>query len=211
MQTGKSNCFISYNKLGPFSKLATSYLEDDGHSAMVRSSTDPAKWYPVNGSCPCDASHFEKTQPCKHRFAVRLYEKVSERLAEDEERYAPVVPAPEEGSAAASAIRAQYVTMIQGKSFVRLEGLLALAHESGLVELSTTIVSASADLTVCQATARFQDGRIFTDIGDASPSNVAKHLAPHFIRMAATRASARALRRALNIAACSLEELGGDE
>src|SRR2546423_282860 len=25
MQTGKSNGFISYNKLGPFSKLATSY------------------------------------------------------------------------------------------------------------------------------------------------------------------------------------------
>jgi hypothetical protein len=29
MQTGKSNCFISYNKLGPFSKLATSYWLTD--------------------------------------------------------------------------------------------------------------------------------------------------------------------------------------
>src|SRR4030095_15234618 len=28
MRTEKSNCFISYNKLGPFTKLATSYLED---------------------------------------------------------------------------------------------------------------------------------------------------------------------------------------
>ena len=26
MQTEKSNCFISYSKLGPFTKLATSYM-----------------------------------------------------------------------------------------------------------------------------------------------------------------------------------------
>jgi hypothetical protein len=48
-------------------------------------------------------------------------------------------------------------------------------------------------------------GRTFTDIGDASPENVARHLKPAFVRMAATRASARALRRALNVAACAVE------
>jgi hypothetical protein len=97
---------------------------------------------------------------------------------------------------------------IQGKPFVRFEGLLQLAHERGLVSLETTVVSVSLDMAVCQATARFQDGRTFTDIGDASPDNVAKHLRPHFVRMAATRASARALRRALNIRHCVVEELG---
>ena len=66
------------------------------------------------------------------------------------------------------------------------------------------------DMAVCQCGARFADGRIFTDIGDASPDNGAKPLKPHDGRMSATRASARALRRALNIAACSVEELGQD-
>jgi hypothetical protein len=86
--------------------------------------------------------------------------------------------------------------------------LLALAHQHGLAALETTVVQYSPTLAVCQCTARFQDGRTFTDVGDASPDNVAKHLRPHFVRMAATRASARALRRALNISACSVEELG---
>jgi hypothetical protein len=49
---------------------------------------------------------------------------------------------------------------------------------------------------------------VVTDIGDATPQNVKKHLAPHFMRLAATRASARALRRALNIDAVAVEELG---
>jgi hypothetical protein len=36
-------------------------------------------------------------------------------------------------------------------------------------------------------------------------------LRPHFVRMAATPAAARTLRRALNVSACSVEELPGDE
>ena len=86
--------------------------------------------------------------------------------------------------------------------------LLALAHQHGLAALETTVVQCRPTLAVCQCPARFQDGRTFTDVGDVSPDNVAKHLRPHFVRMAATRASARALRRALNISACSVEELG---
>src|SRR5262249_38410412 len=90
------------------------------------------------------------------------------------------------------------------------EGLLTLAHERGLVELSTTVVMVTETLAVCQCVARFTDGLVVTDIGDATPQNVKKHLAPHWIRIAATRASARALRRALNIDAVAVEELGDD-
>jgi hypothetical protein len=104
----------------------------------------------------------------------------------------------------------RYLTDIQGRPFIRFEGLLSMAHERGLVELSTTVVSVTSDFAVCQSVARFQDGRVFCDIGDASPTNVKKHLAPHFVRMAATRAAARALRRALNIDAVAVEELGED-
>jgi hypothetical protein len=110
----------------------------------------------------------------------------------------------------APTIPAEHMTTIQGRPFVKFEGLLAQAHAHGLTALETTVVSVSLDMAVCQCVARFADGRVFCDIGDASPDNVAKHLRPHFIRMAATRASARALRRALNISACSVEELGAE-
>jgi len=181
------------------------FPEDDGRTAMVRSS-DGDRWYFVNGHCDCKASAY-RSEPCKHRLSLRLYHKVAERLMADEERYTldldPAVLA-----AAPPVVSADYIVQIQGRPFVKFEGLLAIAHERGLLELTTTVVQCSVDLAVCQAVARFQDGRVFTDIGDATPSNVAKHLAPHFIRMAATRASARALRRALRISACSVEELG---
>ena len=108
-------------------------------------------------------------------------------------------------------IPADGLTMIQGKPFVRFEALLQMAHAQGLLRLETTMVQCSEVLAVCQATATFKDGRVFTDIGDATERNVPKHLAPHFIRLAATRASARALRRALNLSVCSLEELDGSE
>jgi hypothetical protein len=102
----------------------------------------------------------------------------------------------------------KYRVMIQKKAFVLFEGLLQAAHTQGLISLETTVVSVSDTLAVCQSTARFQDGRVFTDIGDATPKNVKVHLAPHFIRLAATRASARALRRAHGINDVAVEELG---
>ena len=50
----------------------------------------------------------------------------------------------------------------------------------------------------------------FTAVGDATPENVTARIAPHFIRMADTRAKARALRDALNIGAVTLEEFSGN-
>ena len=165
---------------------------DDGRTAHVRSQSDPSVSHLVNGTCDCKATQYHAA-PCAHRLAFRVYQRTVERLTVDpeEERWEPVAdpePPPVHG------IPAQYLTTIQGRPFIRFEGLLALAHARGLVALETTVVQVSSDWAVCQSTARFQDGRVFTDIGDASPTNVKKHLAPHFVRMAATRASARALR-----------------
>jgi hypothetical protein len=168
------------------------FVEDSGKEAMVFGS-DGTSFYHVNGFCTCPASRYQQ-EPCKHRLSLRLYQKVTSRLVDVHRKAAPASTLPQEA-----------FTTIQGKPFVRFEGLLALAHERGLVELTTTVLHVSADLAVCQAVARFRDGRTFTDIGDATPQNVpVAHLKPHFIRLAATRASARALRRALNISACWL-------
>jgi site-specific recombinase XerD len=45
MRAGKSNCFISYNKLGPFTKLATSYIVEfmSRLSGMKRTGTTRAR------------------------------------------------------------------------------------------------------------------------------------------------------------------------
>ena len=143
-------------------------------------------------------------------MALRLYQRVVDALLAEQERWEPADTSAFQPPSAALALPADAILHIQGKPFVRFEGLLQLAHARGLVALETTAVSVSLDQAVCQCIARFADGRTFCDIGDASPENVAKHVRPHFVRMAATRASARALRRALNISACSVEELGNE-
>ncbi len=102
----------------------------------------------------------------------------------------------------------EYVVWIQGKVFVRVAGLLKMAHEQQLVELSETWTYNDTELSLAHAVAIFEDGRRFEGSGDASPNNVSKHVAPHFRRVALTRAKSRALRDALNIDMVAVEELG---
>ena len=59
---------------------------------------------------------------------------------------------------------------------------------------------------VCRAIAKAGE-RTFTDFGDASPSSVGHNLVPHILRMASTRAKARALRDMTNIGITAVEEL----
>ena len=82
-----------------------------------------------------------------------------------------------------------------------------MAYERGLQNLSAHFISVDADLALAEATAEFKDGRVFMEYSDATPSNVHPKVKPHFARMALTRAKARALRDALNISMCSVEEL----
>ena len=108
-------------------------------------------------------------------------------------------------------MKAEFVIQRQGKSFVLYAGLLDLATERGLTGIEVEALQITATLAVFKATAIFADGRRFSSHGDASPDNVGRTIAPHFIRMAETRSKARALRDALNIGAAALEELGPDE
>jgi hypothetical protein len=102
---------------------------------------------------------------------------------------------------------AEFLVQIQGKPFVTFQGLLHLAHQQGLLSLTARFISVTADLALAEATAMFHDGRTFTEAADATPTNVNSRIKPHFARMALTRAKARALRDALNLAYVCAEEL----
>jgi len=117
-----------------------------------------------------------------------------------------------------SGLRPEWVIDRQGKRFVLVAGLLALAHELGLHAIQTNVVQLPNDTNgqtaVIQAKVVLPgpDGLLkeFGGIGDANPGNVSRQIAPHLIRMAETRAIARALRLATNIGLVALEELGPD-
>tara|TARA_R100000808_G_C2142225_1_gene150008 strand:- start:952 stop:1572 length:621 start_codon:yes stop_codon:yes gene_type:complete len=106
----------------------------------------------------------------------------------------------------------KYIIRLQGKEYTTHAGLLATAHENGLEGVWVEMVSwdPEARAAVMKATAKGQRGT-YTDYGDASPSNVGKMIANACIRMAATRASSRALRLYLGVGMTCFEELPGKD
>jgi hypothetical protein len=143
---------------------------------------------------------------CKHRIAWQIYRCAYGAINRAVAPQTESVPVPESNDAALR-IPAQLITYLHGKAFVQFGGLLAMAHEHGLQSLTARFITVEADLATAEATAVFKDGRRFTECGDASPDNVGAQVRPHLARMALTRAKARALRDALNIGMCSVEEL----
>ncbi len=105
---------------------------------------------------------------------------------------------------------ARWTKRIHGKDFIEYQGLLALAHEQGLQELAAEFISVTPELALAAAHAYFADGRKFWDAGDATPNNVHNQVKAHFPRVALTRAKARCLRDALNIAMIAVEEMDAD-
>ena len=103
----------------------------------------------------------------------------------------------------------------QGKTFALYAGLLDEAHQNGLKSIRTRVLQAptpeNGDTTICVAEVEMGDGRVFSGIGDANPQNVGRNIVAHAIRMAETRAKARALRDAINVGTVALEELGDEE
>ena len=98
------------------------------------------------------------------------------------------------------------------KEVVTYQGLLQKAHEEGLARLRTSLLQIPTEDNgrMAIAKAEVETGKgLFEAIGDASPENVDEFLAPHLIRVAETRAKARALRDAVNVGVVSFEELDG--
>ncbi len=108
-------------------------------------------------------------------------------------------------------MKKEFIVNRQGKDFVLYAGLLDQAHREGLKRITTKVIQAPSDdngrLAICYAEVETEKG-IFSGIGDASPENVGRMIAPHAVRMAETRAKARALRDAINVGVTALEELG---
>jgi len=101
---------------------------------------------------------------------------------------------------------------IDGKETVAYPELLSRAHADGLKAIRTEVLLQPSDqngrLCIVKAAVDTTKGH-FEGIGDADPSNVEDFLAPHLIRVAETRAKARALRDAVNCSVVSHEELDG--
>lgn len=118
----------------------------------------------------------------------------------------------------------QYIIKLQGQEFITFKGLLAIAHDEGLQSIATEMISLDKDTTsedkdgktyitvatglcIFKATVSGSKGT-YNAFGDASPKNVGRMIAPHLIRMAETRAIARALRLYTGCGYTALEELG---
>lgn len=104
----------------------------------------------------------------------------------------------------------RFITNIKGRDFVLYEGLLDGVTRVGLKKSHVTVVQLPSEenhmTATCQAFVETIDGRTFMEVGDASPASCRKDIAPHLIRMSATRAKARAYRDLLNIGiTCSVE------
>lgn len=112
-------------------------------------------------------------------------------------------------------MKREFIVERQGRAFCLYAGLLDLAHGQGLKSIRTELIQIPSEannrVAIAVATVLLdRDGseRIFQGIGDAAPNNVAPAMQTCLIRMAETRAKARALRDAVNIGVAAFEELG---
>lgn len=106
--------------------------------------------------------------------------------------------------------RLGYIVQLNRKDFILYTGLIALAHQRGLLSIETEPIELDFENVrfVFKAVAKGKNGEIFTGYGDATKFNVSKNILPHAIRMAETRAKARALRDFTGLGITAYIELG---
>lgn len=111
-------------------------------------------------------------------------------------------------------MKSEFMIERNGKNYCLYAGLLDEAHRQGLREIRTNLVQipdeSNGNVAIVTATAVVGEEphqKTFTGIGDASPNNVARAMVTCTIRLAETRAKARALRDAVNVGAAAFEEL----
>ncbi len=106
----------------------------------------------------------------------------------------------------------RFIKTVEGRDFVLYSGVLDLAHQKGLLKLEVDPLQfptkENGYFAICKAAAHSKTGEVFIDVGDANPMNCNAKVAKHLLRMASTRAKARALRDMDDIGMTCLEELG---
>jgi len=104
----------------------------------------------------------------------------------------------------------RWITTIEGREFVKYPGLLDLGHQKGISQIEVEVVqlptAGNGHFAVCKASIVSRTGESYVDIGDANPANCNSKVSKHLLRMASTRAIARALRSFTNIGLTSIEE-----
>jgi hypothetical protein len=109
----------------------------------------------------------------------------------------------------------RFIVTRKNAKFPTYPGLLDAATRAGLMGITTQVIQMpSAEngmMAVVMARAIFEDGRVFEDVGDASPENCSDTVKSAVLRMASTRAKGRCLRDAVNIGVTMFEELPVDE
>lgn len=105
----------------------------------------------------------------------------------------------------------KFIVNLSGKEHVLYAGLLAEAHDRGLLAIETQVIQIPAEenshTAIARAVVRLKDGTSFEEFGDANPKNVNPRIATALLRMALTRAKGRALRDAVNVGVAMVEEL----
>jgi len=106
--------------------------------------------------------------------------------------------------------RRRFIVTLQGKDFILYTGLIVLALERGLtgIETEPVLMDFENGRFIFKAVVTGKEGQSFTGYGDATKFNVSKMILPHAIRMAETRAKARALRDFTGLGLTAFEELG---
>jgi hypothetical protein len=106
----------------------------------------------------------------------------------------------------------EFITKVEGKEFVKYPGLLDLAHQKQILSIEVDPLQFptkdNGNVAICKATVVSKMGETYSDLGDANPLNCSAKVAKHLLRMASTRAIARALRSFTNIGMTCLEEIG---
>lgn len=109
-----------------------------------------------------------------------------------------------------SEFRSKYVKTLHGRDYILYGGLLKLAQSRGLKRVDVEVIQVpnqdNGMLAVARAQVETDDG-VFSDVGDASPASVANTIQPHLLRMASTRAKARAMRDAVGVDMVAVEEM----
>ena len=109
----------------------------------------------------------------------------------------------------------RFIMEIEGREFVKYPGLLDLGHQKGIMKIDVDPIQyptkENGMFAICKAIVVSPDGKVFTDVGDANPENCTSKVRKHVLRMASTRAIARALRSYTNIGMTCLEELGDSD